>query len=181
MAHAHDSLYQAYAPEKYGCKTWKSGKSHSSADHCENGHSREIVLLCIVRNLASPSQTPMKLYSHLTHAHDTLYQSYAPEKYRCKTWTSGISHLSSDHCENGPSREIVLICIVRNLASPSKTPMKLYSHMTHAQVVSSICPRKVWVQDLEIREITFIRGSLWKWAFSRDCTTLHRQNYRKPF
>ena len=24
-------------------------------------------------------------------------------------------------------------------------------------------------------------GSLWKWAFSKDCTTLHRQKSRKPF
>ena len=68
---------------------------------------------------------PMKLYIHMAHSHDTLYQANAPEKYGCKTWKSGKSHLSSDQCENGHSREMVLLCIVRNLASPSKTPMEL--------------------------------------------------------
>jgi hypothetical protein len=133
MTHAHDTLYQAYAPEKYRCKTWKSGKSHLSADHCENGHCRKVVLLSIMINRTSPSKMPMKHYSHMTHSHDTLYQENAPEKYGCKTWKTGKSYLSSDHCENGHSREIVLLCIVRNLASLSKTLMELlvYSHMSH--------------------------------------------------
>ena len=183
MTHAHESLYQAYAQEKYRCKTWKSGKSHLSSDHCENGPSRKIVLLCIVRNLASPFKTPMKLYSHMAHAHGSLYQAYAPEKYRRKTWKSGKSHLERGSLWKRHSRKIVLVCIVRNLASPFETPMKPYSHMAHAHVslYQAYAPekyrRKTWKSGKSYLE----RGSLWKRTFSKDCTTLHRQKSRKPF
>ena len=106
-------------PEKYRRKTWKSGKSYLERGSLwKRTFSKDCTTLHRQKS-RKPFKDAHETLHPMAHAHGSLYQAYAPEKYRRKTWKSGKSHLE--------------------------------------------------------------RGSLWKWAFSRDCTTLHRQKSRKPF
>ena len=61
ICHTHMVVSINICPRKVSVQDVEIREITFTPDHCENGHSREIVLLCIVRNLASPSMTPMEL------------------------------------------------------------------------------------------------------------------------
>ena len=64
-------------------------------------------------------------YTAIWHTHMVACIKHMPQKSMGARRGNQGNHIYPDHCENGHSREIVLLCIVRNLASPSKMPMEL--------------------------------------------------------